>query len=353
MSGDWAGWGHVKFQRGPRNARGLVQRRISRGNSMPVSYREGAALPSRRGVFNGVYRFSGLGLACILLSAVSAASAAQTTDTSASYTAAIEKLASVEDGDPYAVDRLKYIVTKIRRGDRRCADQSCLRARELEVLGITEAILAADPSDPYWRDLKLCETAACAQGLVAPQSSANEPPTPQHQDDQQAEAPALEPADTTTTEEAISATGETAAPLALDIPQDAPGAQTAETPNAAVEQPQDSSLGWVLIATGVVFVGWLFWFFARRKCPSCKRRGTSVRTHREFAGESAGQRLKDMESRTTHRNKNSSGYMENTGESVTRYKVPVSTLTTHYVDDYRCRRCGCEYSVDAAETRDA
>lgn len=291
-----------------------------------------------------------LAVASAFLLSPSASSAAPD-EGQASYEAALEKLATSGDGDPYAAERLKYVAAKVRRGERRCRDRECREAREQDVLTITQAILMTDPSSAVWRDLKLCETAECAISLVPslarsdaadhavdPNAShfagSQASPQPDESAEAEGEAPAVGPTPTEVQDATVSESSVT------------------ELPAAKTSSP-DTPTNWMPLAGVGGLLAGAFWFFARRKCPLCKRRGTSVRAARNLVGQTQGQRMKQMQSRTVHRGRDSEGHLLPEQESVTTYQVPVSTVTEHYVDEYHCKNCGHDYSVRASSTHDA
>ena len=269
----------------------------------------------------------------------------------ASYRAALKWIAEAEDGDQYAVERLKYVIAKVRYGDERCADQECRELRERDVLLITKAILKTDPTSPIWRDLKLCETADCAVALVpsvasddssdraAANGALGSPDAIEGAPQQRVEAPMSE----------ASAVAPPKQAKARISPERQSGAVREE---ASTNASPRSPFAWIPFVSGAGVLAALYWFLRLKKCPQCNSRGTSVRVERKLIDKFRGQRMKNMKSRTYHRSSDENGIMRTTGESVTEYRSPVPTVTSIYRERYICKKCGKDYTLKVSSTRD-
>ncbi len=285
--------------------------------------------------------------------AVSASDFALNETTTYLYQEAQEKLSSVDDNDPYALERFKYIVNKIKSRARNCDDDNvCKAAADRDVAALSEAIVKADPTQVYWRPLKQCETAACAAQLVGPLEAT------EAAGQASASAPESTPSAPKQTEaelgNATAPVAATDAPNPNTAPPAGDAANTTSVPDKSVPSLSDESLGptgifWIVIG---VFAVLLWAYFSRRKCRACGKRGQIVRIARETLSQHQGTRLKTVRSTATHRSKDKFGSMQVHGETVTEYKVPVATLSSKYLDTLRCKACGHEFVVHTSETRD-
>lgn len=269
-----------------------------------------------------------------------------TEQTATLYEKAQEKIDSVKDNDQYASERFKYIVNKIVSGSKKCDSDECRNSADQQVAALSEAIIKADPSQPYWRPLKLCETSQCAEQLLGPLGATRS-------DNQPAQTPTSEPPGT----DAGNFAGKDPSADAQSPqikPQIAQAADSVSESDKLAPPSSDRSISpnTILLIAGGFVVVFLWAFFSRRKCPGCGKRGKAVRIDRQILNQHQDTRLKTVRSKATHRSVKEGHLSKINGETVTEYQVPVSTLVSNYLDTFKCKKCDHIFSEHLSETRD-
>lgn len=251
------------------------------------------------------------------------------------YQLATDKIRNIHDNDPYALQRFEYIIDKIHDRLNNCHDDFCIVDADRDALDVSNAIVKADADKPYWRELKLCETSQCAEKLIGSLDSAEVEANVQKDQNSPPISSGSSP------QQAIAHDPVTASSPNNQIPSSPPTYDDLTTISLTIF----AILAGLIILT---FVG----LYARRKCPKCGRRGTLIRTNRQILDQRQGTRIRTVEEVAEHRSRNDVGMTHVTGTSVTKRKIPISTLSFTYLDTCKCRRCNNEFNSTSLETRD-
>ena len=206
--------------------------------------------------------------------------------------------------------------------------------------------MKADPTKSYWRELKLCQTSECAEKLVGYLDSTESTADTLGNQGQPLISSGSDASQTPTAREQIAVEPTSPAKIQTITTPTTPLEPTSKTNDFSISRPTIPAILAVLIVLT------LWGFYARRKCPKCRRRGTLFRTNRQIVDQHHGTRIKIVQEVTEHRSKNNAGIQRATGTSVTQRQIPISTLSSTYLDTHKCKHCDHEFNSTSFETRD-